>query len=181
MEYLPWLCVCSSVALFSLDPETAHDDVLFSNDNMTATSSSFDNRVVLGSVGFSRGVHYWELTIDRYENNKDPAFGVATRNVPRDRMIGDVNITSLALVSYLNPWQTHEKLAPKIHTRNLHEIEHALFDARNYREKYLAASRYDIRTSFSRELTRTSFWYEFFVRVSWVLLAVPGLTQLLKE
>jgi len=35
--------------------------------------------------------------------------------------------------------------------RNLHEIEHALFDGRNSREKYLAASRSDTRTSFSYE------------------------------
>ena len=62
---------------------------------------------------------------------------------------------------------SYEKLAPKSRTRNLHEIEHALFDARNSREKYLAASRYDTRTSFSRELTRTIFSYEFLVRVSW--------------
>ena len=34
-------------------------------------------------------VHYWQLAIDRYDNNKDPAFGIATRDVPRDRMIGD--------------------------------------------------------------------------------------------
>jgi len=77
-----------AVAWFSLDPATAHDDVLFSNDNMTATSSSFDNRVVLGTVGLSRGVHYWQMSVDRYENNKDPAFGVVTRDVPRDHMIG---------------------------------------------------------------------------------------------
>ena len=38
-------------------------------------------------------------------------------------------------------------------------MEHALFDARNSREKYLAASRYDTRTSFSRKLTRSSFLY----------------------
>ena len=36
-------------------------------------------------------------------------------------------------------------------TRNSHEIEHALFDARNSREKYLAASRYNARRSFSYE------------------------------
>jgi len=72
------------VATFCLDPATAHDDVLFSNDNLTATTNSFDDRVVLGSVGVSRGVHRWQLTVDRYENNKDPAFGVATRDVARD-------------------------------------------------------------------------------------------------
>ena len=58
----------------------------------------------------------------------------------------------------------------KTHTRNLHEIEHALFDARNSREKYLVESQYDTRTSFSRELTRTSLSYEFLVRVSWALV-----------
>ena len=47
----------------------------------------------------------------------------------------------------------------KTRTRNLYKMEHALFDARNSREKYLAASRYDTRTSFSRELTRTSVSY----------------------
>ena len=77
-----------TVAYFTLDPATAHHDVLFSNDNMTITSSSFDDRVVLGTVGLSRGVHYWELSIDRYENNKDPAFGIALQCVSRDRMIG---------------------------------------------------------------------------------------------
>ena len=41
---------------------------------------------------------------------------------------------------------------------------------RNSHEKYLAASWYDIRTSFSRELTRTSFSHEFLVRVSWALV-----------
>jgi len=62
---------------------------------------------------------------------------------------------------------SYEKLVRETRTRNLHEIEHALFDAINSCEKYLAASRYDTRTSFSRELTRTSFSYEFLVRVSW--------------
>ena len=62
---------------------------------------------------------------------------------------------------------SYEKLAPKTRTRNLRGIEHALFDARNSREKYLAASRYDTRTSFSRELTHTSFSYEFLERLSW--------------
>jgi len=38
----------------------------------------------------------------------------------------------------------YEKLALKSRTRNLHKIEHALFDARNSREKYLAASRYSL-------------------------------------
>ena len=66
---------------------------------------------------------------------------------------------------------SYEKLAPKTRTRNLHEIEHSLFDVRNSCEKYLAASRYDTRTSFSRELTRTNFSYEFLVCLSWALVS----------
>ena len=54
----------------------------------------------------------------------------------------------------------------------MHEIEDALFDARNSCEKYLAASRYDTRTSFSLKLTHTSFSYEFLVRVSWALATI---------
>ena len=38
-------------------------------------------------------------------------------------------------------------------------MEHALFDARNLHEKYLAVSWYDTCTIFSHELTRTSFLY----------------------
>jgi len=49
--------------------------------------------------------------------------------------------------------------ARETRTKNLHKIEHALFDARNSREKYLAASWYDTRGSYSHELTRTSFSY----------------------
>ena len=64
---------------------------------------------------------------------------------------------------------SYKKFASKSRTRNLHEIEHALFDARNSREKNLAASRYDTRTSFSN-LARVNS-HEFLVRVSrtWVM------------
>lgn len=78
-----------SVAWFSLDPSSAHPDLIISNDNLTATCKSFDHRVILGSVGFSRGVHYWEVTIDRYESNADPAIGIARFDVSKDDMLGN--------------------------------------------------------------------------------------------
>ena len=71
-----------------MDPSTAHQDILFSNDNMTVTCNNYDDRVVLGNVGFSKGVHYWEFAIDRYDNTPDPAFGIARFDIPKDRMIG---------------------------------------------------------------------------------------------
>lgn len=48
----------------------------------------WEHRVALGSVGFSRGIHYWEFTIDKYTADTDPAFGVARIDVARDKMLG---------------------------------------------------------------------------------------------
>ena len=81
-----------SVAWFSLDPESAHADIIFSNNNMTATCRSFDHRVILGGVGFSKGVHYWEVTIDRYDCFTDPAIGIARFDVNREIMLGWYNL-----------------------------------------------------------------------------------------
>jgi len=82
------LLLCVTVAWFSLDATTAHDDIILSNDNLTATCSSFQHRLVLASTGFSRGVHYWEVTVDRLENNTDPAIGIARFDACKDIMLG---------------------------------------------------------------------------------------------
>ncbi|XP_064811652.1 E3 ubiquitin-protein ligase TRIM9 isoform X8 [Oncorhynchus masou masou] len=76
------------VAWFTFDPASAHPDIILSNDNLTVTCNSYDDRVVMGNSGFSRGVHYWEITVDRYDNHPDPAFGVARGDVLKDVMLG---------------------------------------------------------------------------------------------
>ncbi|XP_077024440.1 tripartite motif-containing protein 67 isoform X9 [Tamandua tetradactyla] len=76
------------LAWFTFDPNSGHRDIILSNDNQTATCSSYDDRVVLGTAAFSKGVHYWELHVDRYDNHPDPAFGVARVNVAKDMMLG---------------------------------------------------------------------------------------------
>ncbi|KAF7418471.1 hypothetical protein HZH68_001124 [Vespula germanica] len=63
-------------------------EVSISEDAMSASCEGYEHRVVLSSVGFSRGVHYWELTIDRYHSDTDPAFGIARADVARDQMLG---------------------------------------------------------------------------------------------
>jgi len=78
-----------AVAWFCLDPLSAHPDMLFSNDNMTVTCNNYDDRVVLGNVGLSKGVHYWEIAIDRYDNTPDPAFGIARFDITKDKMLGE--------------------------------------------------------------------------------------------
>jgi len=61
---------------------------------------------------------------------------------------------------------SYEKLSPKTRTRNLHEIEHALFDVRNSCEKYLAASQWHTYKFLARVNS-----YEFLVRVSCALVS----------
>ncbi len=82
------VCVVSTAAWFTFDHASAHPDIILSNDNLTVTCNSYDDRVVMGNTGFSRGVHYWEMTIDRYDNHPDPAFGVARADVIKDVMLG---------------------------------------------------------------------------------------------
>lgn len=59
------------------------------SDNTTVSADGWEHSVALGSVGFSRGVHYWEFTIDKYTADTDPAFGIARIDVARDKMLGE--------------------------------------------------------------------------------------------
>ncbi|KAM9294134.1 E3 ubiquitin-protein ligase TRIM9 isoform 1-T1 [Gastrophryne carolinensis] len=99
-------CV-SPVAWFAFDPGSAHSDIIFSNDNFTVTCNSYDDRVVLGNTGFSKGVHYWELTIDRYDNHPDPAFGVARIEVLKDVMLGKDDKAWAMYVDNNRSWFMH--------------------------------------------------------------------------
>uniref|UniRef100_UPI0037E95CA7 E3 ubiquitin-protein ligase TRIM9 isoform X3 n=1 Tax=Semicossyphus pulcher TaxID=241346 RepID=UPI0037E95CA7 len=78
----------SDVAWFTFDPSTAHRDIVLTNENHTVSCNSYDDRVVLGTAAFSKGTHYWEVCIDRYDNHPDPAFGVARINTMKDMMLG---------------------------------------------------------------------------------------------
>ncbi|XP_066132167.1 E3 ubiquitin-protein ligase TRIM9 isoform X7 [Saccopteryx bilineata] len=96
-----------AVAWFAFDPGSAHSDIIFSNDNLTVTCSSYDDRVVLGKTGFSKGVHYWELTVDRYDNHPDPAFGVARMDVLKDVMLGKDDKAWAMYVDNNRSWFMH--------------------------------------------------------------------------
>ncbi|XP_018086035.1 E3 ubiquitin-protein ligase TRIM9 isoform X8 [Xenopus laevis] len=97
----------SEVAWFAFNPGSAHPDIIFSNDNLTVTCNSYDDRVVLGKSGFSKGVHYWELTIDRYDNHPDPAFGVARVEVMKDVMLGKDDKAWAMYVDNNRSWFMH--------------------------------------------------------------------------
>lgn len=80
-----------TVAWFTFDPILsggAGSGLVFSNNNATVSVEGWEHRVALGSVGFSRGIHYWEFTVDKYTMDTDPAFGVARIDVNRNKMLG---------------------------------------------------------------------------------------------
>ncbi|XP_053290517.1 E3 ubiquitin-protein ligase TRIM9 isoform X11 [Pleuronectes platessa] len=95
------------VAWFTFDPASAHPDIIFSNDNLTVSCNSYDDRVVMGNSAFSRGVHYWEMTIDRYDNHPDPAFGIARGDVLKDVMLGKDDKAWAMYVDNNRSWFMH--------------------------------------------------------------------------
>ncbi|MEE6475396.1 hypothetical protein FKM82_010739 [Ascaphus truei] len=97
----------SDVAFFTFDANSAHRDIVLSNDNVTATCNSYDDRVVLGTAAFSKGVHYWEIQVDRYDNHPDPAFGVARINVVKDMMLGKDDKAWAMYVDNNRSWFMH--------------------------------------------------------------------------
>ncbi|XP_056308563.1 tripartite motif-containing protein 67-like [Danio aesculapii] len=97
----------SDVAWFSFDPTSAHRDIVLTNENQTVTCNSYDDRVVLGTAAFSKGVHYWELSVDRYDNHPDPAFGVARINTMKDMMLGKDDKAWAMYVDNNRSWFMH--------------------------------------------------------------------------
>ncbi|XP_065450027.1 E3 ubiquitin-protein ligase TRIM9 isoform X13 [Chrysemys picta bellii] len=121
----------SEVAWFSFDPGSAHSDILFSNDNLTVTCNSYDDRVVLGKTGFSKGLHYWELSIDRYDNHPDPAFGVARVDVLKDVMLGKDDKAWAMYVDNNRSWFMHNNSHTNRDAIPYRRCSMALSDARH--------------------------------------------------
>ncbi|GLV31215.1 Tripartite motif containing 9 [Carabus blaptoides fortunei] len=78
----------AEVAWFTFDPLLTGPGLQYSEDSLSVSGEGWEHRVALGSVGFSRGVHYWEISIDKFDADTDPAFGIARIDVARDKMLG---------------------------------------------------------------------------------------------
>ncbi|XP_077367577.1 tripartite motif-containing protein 67 isoform X2 [Festucalex cinctus] len=97
----------ADVACFAFDPTSAHRDIVLTNENQTVSCNSYDDRVVLGTAAFSKGIHYWEVCIDRYDNHPDPAFGIARINTVKDMMLGKDDKAWAMYVDNNRSWFMH--------------------------------------------------------------------------
>ncbi|XP_042891724.1 E3 ubiquitin-protein ligase TRIM9-like [Penaeus japonicus] len=79
----------SATAWFSLDRTLSHPECRLIAGGAGVTCESYEHRVALASVGFSRGRHYWQFTVDSYDANADVVFGVARLKVDREGMLGN--------------------------------------------------------------------------------------------
>lgn len=76
----------------------------------TVSADGWEHSVALGSVGFSRGVHYWEFTIDKYSADTDPAFGIARIDVSRDKMLGKFDLVFCSrFFPFFSPFMPFER------------------------------------------------------------------------
>ncbi|KAK7081990.1 tripartite motif containing [Halocaridina rubra] len=81
------LCLqTAEVAWFMM--ETNHADHTVSENGCTISCDSYEHRVALGSVGFSKGVHYWEFNLERYDGNADIAFGLGRIDICKEMILG---------------------------------------------------------------------------------------------
>ncbi|KAG5674656.1 hypothetical protein PVAND_004610 [Polypedilum vanderplanki] len=102
----------AEVAWFTFDIQLSGmvSGLNFSNDNRTVSADGWEHCVALGSVGFSRGVHYWEFTIDRYTADTDPAFGIARIDVARDKMLGKDDKGFAMYIDRQRSWFQHNSI-----------------------------------------------------------------------
>ncbi|CAI4223361.1 unnamed protein product [Auanema sp. JU1783] len=83
------ICIqTAQVAWFQLTKSPSQRDIILSNDCTSLTASSLEYKTILGSTAFSKGVHYWEVTVDDHDGNGDIVIGVAQPSVNRNIMLG---------------------------------------------------------------------------------------------
>ncbi|GMS79448.1 hypothetical protein PENTCL1PPCAC_1623 [Pristionchus entomophagus] len=100
----------ASVAWFQLTKSASQREIFLSNESHTLTATTIDYQTILGSVAFSKGVHYWEIAVDRFDGNADIVVGVARHSVSRNLMLGkDINGWSM-YVDEKRSWYLHNEI-----------------------------------------------------------------------
>ncbi|KAF7261584.1 hypothetical protein EG68_01270 [Paragonimus skrjabini miyazakii] len=106
--YSDKLCLqTADLTWFHLESNTAPPEILLTNGNRTVTSQVAEDRVVLASTGLSRGMHYWEFTVDRCDIGGQPAFGIARQDTNRETMLGSDMRSWSVYFDYKRSWFLH--------------------------------------------------------------------------
>uniref|UniRef100_A0A0N5D617 B30.2/SPRY domain-containing protein n=1 Tax=Thelazia callipaeda TaxID=103827 RepID=A0A0N5D617_THECL len=88
-DYSDIICLqTATVAWFQLSKSASQTDLNLSNECMSVTATTVEYRTLCGSIAFSRGIHYWEVTIERHVGNADIVVGVAQSAFNRHIMLG---------------------------------------------------------------------------------------------
>ncbi|KIH49886.1 hypothetical protein ANCDUO_20038, partial [Ancylostoma duodenale] len=88
-EYSEPICLqTAEVAWFQLTKSPSQRDMQLSNECTSLTGTSLEYRTILGSIAFSKGIHYWEVSVVRHDSNADIVVGVAQPAVNRNIMLG---------------------------------------------------------------------------------------------
>ncbi|KAG0727221.1 E3 ubiquitin-protein ligase TRIM9 [Chionoecetes opilio] len=100
------LCLqTAQVAWFTL--ESNHPDISLGENGCTIACDSYEQRVALGSVGLSKGTHYWEFKIERYDGNADISFGLARGDVCREVILGKCGGSWSMYIDSERSWLMH--------------------------------------------------------------------------
>ncbi|VIO99220.1 B-box zinc finger family protein [Brugia malayi] len=88
-SYSDMICLqTAGVAWFQLNKSASQNDLTISNECMSVTGTTMEYRTLCGSIAFSRGIHYWEVTVERHAGNADVVVGVAQNAFNRGIMLG---------------------------------------------------------------------------------------------
>ncbi|WP_244143034.1 SPRY domain-containing protein [Burkholderia multivorans] len=71
----------------TFDPGYKHSSITLSNGNLTATFGG-SQAVVLGTIGYASGKHYFEVTFASGSNSGNASVGIAPSNEPLDSQVG---------------------------------------------------------------------------------------------
>ncbi|VDP97972.1 unnamed protein product [Trichobilharzia regenti] len=81
--------LASFVMNSSSGPNQPVNGLKLSSDRCTISAQGdVEDRVLLGDVGFSDGIHYWEWHVEQYDGRGQPSFGIALSQVSKDKMLG---------------------------------------------------------------------------------------------
>nr|CAH8824519.1 unnamed protein product [Trichobilharzia regenti] len=81
--------LASFVMNSSSGPNQPVNGLKLSSDGCTISAQGdVEDRVLLGDVGFSDGIHYWEWHVEQYDGRGQPSFGIALSQVSKDKMLG---------------------------------------------------------------------------------------------